>query len=159
MEPMVFEDIAPIQVPVHLGKTRLVLHEATEDAATQYTNAKFAAARFKGGELDRMSGLADVEPLLVSLCLCKTEDGLNAKRRDDGTLVTVPLSFVQQLKPSTVKAMYAKIKEISPDLDEQPESIIDIDKQMAALAKRRDELAKKQTPGNDLPADTTDNSE
>lgn len=158
--PMVYEDLAPIQVPVHIGKNKYVLHEATEGATCAYRNAQMRAAKFTAkGELQGVDGLADVEPLLISLCLCHTDDGVNAKRRDDGTLITVTLAFVRQLPPQLAKDLFKRIKDISPGMDEQPRTIADIDRAMGELAKERDALVSGESPTKNLQSATTSISE
>ena len=68
-----FDDLAPVTVPVTLGKRKYLLREASEDAACKYRNASLAGAEISNvsGQVTvrRVGSMADVEPLLVSLCL------------------------------------------------------------------------------------------
>jgi hypothetical protein len=70
MEEMCFETLAPVEVPVKIGSGRYVLREASGDAACRYQNAVLKTTKLgPDGRPTDINGLADCEPLLVSLCL------------------------------------------------------------------------------------------
>ncbi|GAG42930.1 unnamed protein product, partial [marine sediment metagenome] len=71
VEPIVFDDLAPVEVEVKLGGNDYLLREASEDAACKYLNAKMQRMQWKEGDMSSVQGLADVGPLLVSLCLVR----------------------------------------------------------------------------------------
>lgn len=63
-------DLTPIEVPVLLGGKRFVLREASGEAGCKYRNAMLNCTQLgPDGRPASIRGLADVEPLLVSLCL------------------------------------------------------------------------------------------
>lgn len=64
-----FDDITPIERPVVIGNEKYVLRETSGDAAVQYENARIRCHEYQGGVLVRVKDPANLEPLLVSLCL------------------------------------------------------------------------------------------
>jgi len=97
-----------IEIPITIGGEDYVLREASGDAGCKYRNALLACTTLTDGKPSRIEGMADVEPLLVSLCLFT----------QGGRPVTVPK--VRSWPSRVVKALFEKIKEIS-DLDEEEE--------------------------------------
>lgn len=110
VEKMVFNDLAPVEVEVEIERDQYVLREPSEGAAVKYRNAALRAARMVDGKVTGMDGLADAEPLLVSLCLFKTNG--------NGARVPVSLDFVMSLKPKVVRALYERVKQIGGMDDE-----------------------------------------
>jgi len=105
---MVFEDLAPIEVPVRMGGKRYVLVEASEDAACKYRNHTTGCARFENGRMVGLSGpIADVEPLLVSLCLFELYDHQGETRRRP-----VTLNQVKGWPARVVRPLFERAKEI-----------------------------------------------
>jgi hypothetical protein len=78
----------------------------------------------------RVKGLADLEPMLVSLCLFD-EQGK-----------PVPAAFVREWPSRVIKAIYDECKRIS-QLDEAAETADDLKKQRDELDKR---IAKLENP-------------
>jgi hypothetical protein len=109
LEELNFEDLTPIEVHIKLGKEQYVLREATGDAACRYRNAMLKCSRMSGdGRVTTVEGLADVEPLLVSLCLFRvvTMNGSSTfQPADETTIRSWPSRIVKQL--------FEKCKEIS----------------------------------------------
>ena len=64
-----FDDITPIEEVVHIGGADYVLRETSGDAAVKYDNARIEGYEYKDGRLIRVHNLANLDPLLVSLCL------------------------------------------------------------------------------------------
>jgi hypothetical protein len=111
-----FDDLTPSEVAVTLQGQAYILREASAEAARQYRNAIIRSSKL-GGEgkkvrVTSVDGVADVEPLLVSLCLFKTVGELRQ---------AVPLPTILQWKSRVVKALFERIKQLS-DLDEKDDS-------------------------------------
>lgn len=151
-------DLKPVEVPVKIGEQRYVLREASEEAARQWNNAKLRAARMNAdGKTTSIEGLADAEPLLVSLCLCLI-DPKTGEIRTDRNLnpVTVALATVLGWPARVVKPLYEKALAISNlDGKDTPEAL------EAAIANLQERLAKLR--GEDLsknsPSATTTSSD
>lgn len=139
-DPMVFDDLDPISFEVRIKGQTYVATEASEATAVKFNNARVAAARFTEGELDRVAGAADVEPLLVSECLTK-----------DGKKVTI--DFVKSLPSRVVKPIYDRLLDISGLDDKQ--TVEAINKQIVKLTKKRDKLLKEAGVPNEQASDTT----
>jgi hypothetical protein len=144
LDPIIFtdEDLQPIEVPITLGKDKYWLCEASEDSVVQFRNAQMRGTQFdmQDGKVKvtGMDGMADVEPLLVSLCLF--EDDGSGPSSDKHSRPGEPVSeyTVRGFKPKIVSALFARAKAISGlDADESEESLLkqrdEIDKKLAAL--------------------------
>jgi hypothetical protein len=76
-------DLTPVTIPVIINNEQYTLKEPTAAAVAQYRNKIFASTQFAGtGKINRVSGLADVEPFLVSLCLGKVVKVLFKKAKE-----------------------------------------------------------------------------
>lgn len=117
VEELVFDDITPVSVPVRIAGKDYVLRETTGDASCKWRNALLAATKLgSDGKPTSLSGMADSEPLLVSLCLFEVYDqGGERKER------SVPLGVVRAWPYRLVKALFNRAKQIS-HLDEEQES-------------------------------------
>ena len=124
-EPLVFDDLEPVEVPVTIKGKDYVLKEASSDAAVKFRNANAAGATLTQDANERtkvtMGSIADSEPLLVSLCLFevrKDDKGNVMINPSTGKAVhgAVALGWVRGLKNSIVKALFDKVMEISPGL-------------------------------------------
>ena len=104
-----FSALIPVVIPVRYGERDFVLKEADGEAAATYRNAAMKAARFVDGKVTNIEGLADVEALLVSLCLFEV--------KPDGSHGRLALGFVKSLPARMLKKLYEKAMEIS-DLNE-----------------------------------------
>jgi hypothetical protein len=156
-EELSFVDLEPTKIPVNIGNVRYWLVEADEGAAVQYRDAGIAAARFDDGNLVGVRGIADVQSLLVSLCLFRAIDVTPENPRGRVPLdkvgnfdkaALVPRQMVRQWKPVVVKSLFDTAKKISRL--EESESVESIDKQIAGLQKRREKLlaaSAKNSPG------------
>ena len=137
---MIFESLEPVTFPFKIkdAKTnsfiQYYLREATEDAAVKYRNAAMRAARFTDGKLSSVEGVADVEPLLVSLCLYQITP------KGD---VPVQLATIRGWPARIVKPLFEKAKQLS-NLDEG-EDEAGIQKQIEDLSER---LAKMREDKN-----------
>lgn len=129
-------DISLIEVPYRIGGNDYVLKEADGEATCAYRNAVFKATELgPDGTPVRIRNMADVEPLLVSLCLFN-EDG----RRIDQ-------NFIRKWPNRIQKALYDKVKEIS-QLDEpsplkgQLESALSLDNSPCSFERLQDFVEK-----------------
>ncbi len=125
-----FSDISLIELPVQVGAMEYTLREASEATAVQWRNATMAAARFRDGNISGFTGIADSEPLLVSLCLFNG-DGKN-----------VPIDTVKEWPARVVKPLVEKDKEIS-ELGETEDTIEQLEEKLAK-AKEVEEAAKNE---------------
>lgn len=105
-------DLLTQKIPVTIDGVKYELREATGGAACRYRNACVACTSFgPDGKPNGVHDIADVEPLLVSLCLY-TEQGQ-----------PVPLKTVLGWPARVVSALYREAKAIS-DLDDKPEAVV-----------------------------------
>lgn len=124
-----FSDLTVFEQPVTMPDGRkFVLREATEEAALAY---RYASLRGMEMVVDddsgdrttrRMEAIAEVEPLLVQLCLW------------DGDRRNPTLDYVKGQPSRVVKALFTKVKDVS-DLGET-EDLPTLEKQLAKLNAR-----------------------
>lgn len=137
VQELVYEDLEPIRIPFRVKKHRYILVEASEDAARKYRNAGARSARMADGKVIGVDGIADVQSLLVSLCVFIPDDhGRVRLYKDDipDQRFRVELDTVRGWSAKTVKDLFNRIKEIS-DLNE--------DDTEETLAKRIEEDTKR----------------
>lgn len=131
MKAFDFGDLTPREDTFTLYGKEYVLREASADAACKYRNAIIRGAKFSDGKISGADGLADAEPLLVSLCLFeKTDKGDRA----------VPINVVRGWPNRVQKPLFDRIKEISELVEEDDEK--DLYKRRDDIQKRIDELEK-----------------
>lgn len=146
LAPIVFDenDLTPYKEEVVLGKNKFWLHEALEDEAVKYNNARAKAARMMDGKVVGVDGVADIEPFLVSLCLYKSRDDGSFPYLPNGTdpdpKYRVPLPWVRKLQARVVARLFARVKTIS-DLDDDTEESLtrqlkDIQERLSVLRSR-----------------------
>jgi hypothetical protein len=115
----VFDDLEP---KTHIFRIRgkdYIVKSASTGAATKFRNANAKAAKWdidpsnpKKMKVTGFDGLSDAEPLLVQLCTFEV-----IKTTDGGTRHgPVARGWVDALPPEVTKAMFDKIKEMSPFL-------------------------------------------
>lgn len=98
------------EVPVMISGKSYTLKEASGEAACIYRNTMLKCTRLGvDGKPSSVDGLADIEPLLVSLCLF------------DSSGNQVPVKTVRSWPSKVVNRLYTKAKEIS-ELDEEDNS-------------------------------------
>lgn len=128
-----FSDITTIEMPFNLKGKSYTLREASGSAACQYRNAVMNGMTLgPDGKPVKMEGLADSEPLLVSLCVF--DDRQNP----------IALNKVRSWPNRVVKRLYEKAKKIS-QLDESPETVDELIKQRDELTKRIEQLQQRET--------------
>jgi len=137
-EPMVFEDLVLIEVPVTIGSEQYMLREANGDAACKFQNARVARYEYgEDGKLIRLRDTADLEPLLVSLCLFMAD---GATPVSETTIRSWPARVQGQL--------FDRAKEIS-SIDEA-DDLPSLEKQLAQLQRRVDVMRKRGNPVKNL---------
>lgn len=130
-----FSNLELIELPVKVGDTNYTLREALEATAVIWRNSNMAAATFRDGGISGFRGIADSEPLLVSLCLFD-ESGNNVK-----------LSVVKGWPARVVKKLFEKAKEIS-ELGEMEDTIKQLEEKLQK-AKETEEAAKNGQEGTE----------
>ena len=121
MSEIRFDDITPIEEKVYVGGVTYLLRETSGDASIRYENARMdRLTRNEEGKITGTRDLADLTPLLVSLCLFK-EDGSSV---GEATIRSWP-SRVQE-------ALVSRAREISGMND----TVESLEKQIAILQKQ-----------------------
>ncbi len=152
-------DLTPITVPVTIGGKKYVLKEASGDAAVKYRNCLLKATKLgPEGKPSSIDGMADAEPLLVSLCLFQIATSVNKLGDAVTAELPVPIHVVRGWKNQVQKGLFARIKEIS-DLDENETKEI-LEKRLAETQRKLDALNGKtdgEEEGNakNVPSATT----
>ncbi len=146
---MVFDDLAPITVPVTIGTGTYLLKEATGDAACKFQNALLKATKLgPEGRPVSLEGLADAEPLLVSMCLFEVVKITNKA----GDVVTqerpVPLHVVRGWKNKVQKDLFNRIKVIS-DIGGEEETEAVLVKRIADAQKKLDAIRAAKAEAED----------
>lgn len=124
-------DLSPQAFPFQFQGKSYVLREASEDAAVRWRNAQLAATKLEDGKVSGVDGMADTEPLLVSLCVYEQLYDAQGSPTD-----TKPVQkpTIRLWPAKVVKRLFEKIKEVS-DLTEKEDK--------AALEKRLTETCVK----------------
>jgi hypothetical protein len=131
-QEMNFDDLQPIEIPVKFRNRRFGLREASGDSAVKYRNAMLDATRLgPDGKPISVKGMANIEPLLVSMCLIEYIADKDGKDRERPVSEAAVRSWPNRI----LKPLYEKCKAISA-LNEDDET-------EEALVRRIDELQKK----------------
>ena len=132
-----FDDLSPQDYHFSFKKNRYVLREPSEAAAVAYTKGRMVGVEMVHNQDDEvrtlrsMQAVADVEPLLVSMCLF-TEGG-----------DPVSLATVKQWPSRVVRPLFEKAKEMG-QLDDDPKADMEsLQKQVDKLQKRMEKLKNK----------------
>lgn len=106
-------DLTPTTVPVRIAGQDYLLKEASGAVATTWRNSVFRSTKVdSNGRPSSYEGIAEAEPLLVSLCLYEANGKL------------VPIQTVKSWPARIQKALFEKAKEISGlDEEETPEKL------------------------------------
>ena len=111
-------DISLIEIQYTIGGVDYILKEASGDAACQYRNALFKDIQLgPEGKPSKIGNMADVEPLLVSLCLFNPE----------GRKIAV--DSIRKWPNRIIKQLFEKVKEIS-DLNEESDERTQLEEAM-----------------------------
>lgn len=137
-----FQDLSsPIEVLVsNLFGKDYILREATGDVACKFQNKRTKCMKFgTDGKTASIDDIADVDPLLLSMCLFAP----NVK--NPGTFdVPVPITTIRSWPSRIVKKLVEKAKEIS-ELEDVEETVADLEKRLEAAkekAKAQEETSK-----------------
>lgn len=131
-----FDDLMPLCEEVTLGTAQYFLKEASGDAATKFANARLNCVKLgPDGKPQTVRGIADVEPLLVSLCLFDS----NGKNVPEATVRSWPYRIQ--------KALFDRAKEMSHLDDLETEAAI-VD-QITSLQKKLDEMHESKNVGGE----------
>lgn len=118
-------DLPPGASPDYPAGASFLLREASEEAARVYSNALSESARLgPDGKPIQFKGLADIESLLVSMCVYEVKDGKTHKD-------PVGLNKVRKFPHKVVEKLYATAKKISE---------MDAADGVEALKRQRDEI-------------------
>jgi len=130
-EELDLSKLAPEEIPVK-GPDGLnyVMRSASADATVRYENAsmktrKWDNVRGEDGKdhikIIELVNLADVEPFLVSLCLCETEGNQKGRAllKKDGTPVLVPESKIRSWPGASLTPLFELAIRLSPWLRKQ----------------------------------------
>jgi len=140
---MITDDLTPQTEPVKLSGKDYYLREASGDAATKFANARLNCIKLgPDGKPQTVRGIADVEPLLVSLCLFD-ESGKN-----------VPEATVRSWPARVQKALFERAKEMSRLDDLETEAAIQ--SQIATLNNRLEEIRESKNVGSESTEDGSD---
>jgi len=130
-------DLSLIEIPVTIGERAYILREASGDAACKYRNALLSCTDLdpNTGKPVRITGMANVEPLLVSLCLFYEDTG-----------ASVPLGVIKSWPSRILKSLFEKTKDIS-DLGEETdeEELEKAIKLVEDSKKKKEETAKNES--------------
>ena len=116
--------------------------EADTGAAARCRSENLKCHKLDDGKLVRIEDTGKLEPLLVALCTFKavpSKNGSTDFRR-------MAPEQINDWPSSKTKALYSKIREMSPGLEEN-ETVESLEKQISRLTKRLEELRK--TEGGD----------
>ena len=127
-------DLTPVTVPVCIGGKNYLLHEASGEAATIFNNARSDSYIYTDGKLSKVNHPADLEPLLVSLCL----------KDDAGN--SVPKEVILKWPSRIQTKLFIKAKTISEmDISDDPKEIEQqIEKLQKILAEIKGKNASKK---------------
>lgn len=158
-----FNDIKPIAKKIGIDGVVYFLLEASEDVAVTFRNAAFRGARFSEGKIAGIDNPADMEPLLVSMCLCYSDDmpdgvggtkktiRLKQIRRPGMTQPvevpdTVPIQVIKSWPSRVVKPIFDLAKKISHLDDADGDTVEGLNKQILELQEKRQKLLEGKTP-------------
>lgn len=100
-------DISRKEIPYEIGGKQYVLREASGGAATRYKDAQIQSAKLNSrtGKAEKLTGLAETEPLLISLCLFE--------QRGEGKEILCPLGTIKSWPNRIQRELFEEVKRIS----------------------------------------------
>lgn len=129
MSEIRFDDITPIEEHVFVGGVDYLLRETSGDAAVRYDNVRLDCYEYQDSKLVKVQNLANLEPLLVSLCLFST-GGL-----------PVCEATIRAWPARVQKALYIRAREIS----RMNEPAASLEKQIEVLQKQLVESKERES--------------
>lgn len=143
-----FKGIELIEVPFRFKGVEYMLREADEDAACKYRNKLTASAKWgPDGKIISMGSNADVQPMLVSMCLftkakVKLRDGQQVERD-----VNVDEKEIRKWPTRIIRKIFEKIINISELAGDDTEE--SLQKEIDELTKRLDKLKAEKEAGRE----------
>lgn len=114
-----------------------VIKQAMSGPAVEYRDACARAAKMTDGKITGVDGINAAEPLLVSRCTFK---------RTDKGLLPISLNMIrEEWTDEVVQVFFDDIKELSPRLVPQADTLEKLDKEIAKLQERRQNLVDEET--------------
>lgn len=139
------DTLEPAETRFQLGPKTYLLKEASGGAAIRWRNIITGSTKFNGtGDLSGLGDIAEAEAQLVCDCIREVREGEKQ--------FPVSLQEVKGFKATNLKRMYKWLMDVS-DLKEKPATLAEIDKQIAALHRQREELERAEALK--LPLDPT----
>jgi len=146
-EPLVFTDATKYhEEPVKVDGALYTLREAFGDAAIKFKSAQARAMRFVDGKPTLIEGAAEVEPLLVHLCLFESYGDPNNPRERNVSMATI-----KTWKAHVITKIFERAKKISR-LDETLTSA-DVRKKIAELQKQLEDMERAEEEKNSPPTE------
>ena len=140
-----FDSLEVIEIPVKVGGEVYTLREASGDAAFKFRNAAMKCTKLgPDGKPASVEGIADIEPLLISLCLFDSKDK------------PVPVTKIRTWRNKVCKSLYEKILEISELGNDEDASTLE--KQLADIQAKLDKVRAADTDLGNVPSDTVTGS-
>lgn len=138
-------DLEPYAASVTIMRQKVVLTEASADAAVKYKNASMKTVKMDDGKLTGFDdGFNDADPLLVHLCVFEARDDGTIKTDRNGKRVNVPLDVVRSWPDRVLKPVLQEIKRVSPTLtDDSTRTVEALDVQIKSLTEQREKLLKE----------------
>lgn len=103
-EVLDFSDLTRKEIKVLIQDETFYLQEATGAVAKRFDNLRLSKITFVDGKPTAFSGVADLEPMLVSMCLFREKDG---KR------IPVDQKEIESWPARIQQTLFVKAKEIS----------------------------------------------
>lgn len=144
IEPIVFESLEPIEVPVKIEGKDYILLEASSTVGILYKDRQMQCTQLSDeGNVVKIQGLGALEPYLVSLCLFRIDP---EKGR-----VPVSMETIKSWPNKVQKKLYKVAREIG--------ELVEADDDIAELEKKLAKLRLKVKAAKNEPSGTTDGSE
>lgn len=146
LEEFDFSNLEPQEFPVKLPNdtAQYILRECSEGDATRFRRENLKALKDNGtGGVVMTEAGADLEPLLLTMCLWRVKD--DSKPHPEGR-ERVNFTFVNNLNPIIASRLYQKAREISGiNADELTEELVE--KKIASLQQLLDRMKKMKGEG------------
>lgn len=135
-----FDDLEPIEIPVKYRGKMYILKEPTGDVVAKWRNTVLKCTKLTDGKPSQIDGLADSEPLLVSMCLFERQE---SGRGGTGWVdKQVPVNVIRGWQAQVVKRLFDECKRIG-QLDEA-DTVESLEKRIKADQEKLVELKSKQ---------------
>jgi hypothetical protein len=145
IHPIVFDDLAPIEVPVKLEGLHYVLREASGDAVVKYQNRIFKSTKIGGeGKPTTIEGFADADPYLLSMCLFEADENGLIKLDKHGRASSVQVQTILSWPNRVLARLVSTLKQISPDI-EGKETEESLTKKISLFQEKLDNLRSGRT--------------